>query len=54
MGVDFKFENCFRKFRPWNAFLGKFDSKTSKCFVLNETRYKALFKGAFEFHNYFM
>ena len=39
---------------PKILFLGEFSSESGKCFVLNETLYKVVFKGAeFEFHNWF-
>ena len=65
--ADFEFDNCFRQLTtvenltivfvnsvPKMFLWGKFGRKTSKCFVLNEARYKVAFMGAdFEFGNCF-
>ena len=37
----------FLKFRPHNTFLGKRGPETSKCFVLNKTRYLRIFRSAY-------
>ena len=48
-GADSEFDNCFLKVSK----LGKFGQKILKCFVLNGTRYKGVFKCALFKFNHF-